>query len=86
MQSSVNLAQGRRISEVFLPDFLLKRKKRSKKRSLDQNGFIAPLEEVKKDHILNVYEYSGNNKAQTARLLGIGLNTLRRKLKGYHTG
>jgi len=86
IQSSVNLAQGRRISEAFLPDFLLKRKKRKKLRRIEQNGSIAPLEEIEKDHILKVYEYSGNNKARTARLLGIGLNTLRRKLKGYHVG
>jgi hypothetical protein len=47
------LAQGKWISEVFLPDFLLKRKKRSKKRILDRNGFITPLEEIEKDHIMN---------------------------------
>ncbi len=83
IQSSINLAQGRRISEVFLPEFLLKRNKRLKKKIPQQNGPIAPLEEIEKAHILKAYEYSKNNKAQTARLLGIGLNTLRRKLKYY---
>ncbi|MBW2055228.1 MAG: hypothetical protein JRI29_05965, partial [Deltaproteobacteria bacterium] len=29
------------------------------------------------------YQLTGRNKSQTARLLGIGLNTLRRKLKSY---
>jgi len=83
IQSSINLAQGRRISEAFLPEFLLKRKKGLKKKIPKQNGPIAPLEEIEKDHILKAYDYSGKNKAQTARLLGIGLNTLRRKLKYY---
>jgi DNA-binding NtrC family response regulator len=65
---------------------LLKRKKIKKKKILDQNAFIVPLEEIEKDHILKVYKYTGTKKAQTARLLGIGLNTLRRKLKGCPMG
>ena len=83
IQSSINLAQGGRISEAFLPEFLLKRRKGLQKEIPEQNGPIAPLEEIEKDHILKAYDYSGKNKAQTARLLGIGLNTLRRKLKYY---
>jgi len=83
IQSSANLAQGRRISEAFLPEFLLKRKKGLKKKIPKQNGSIAPLEEIERGHILKAYDYSGKNKALTARLLGIGLNTLRRKLKYY---
>jgi len=47
---------------------------------------LSPLEEIEKDHILKVYENSGNKKARTARLLGMGLNTLTRKLKGYPMG
>jgi two-component system response regulator AtoC len=83
IQSSINLAQGRRISEAFLPEFLLKRKKGLKNKIPEQNGSIPPLEEIEKDHILKAYDYSGKNKALTARLLGIGLNTLRRKLNHY---
>jgi DNA-binding NtrC family response regulator len=74
------------ISEAFLPEFLLKRKKGLKKKIPKQNGSIAPLEEIEKDHILKVYDYSGKNKALTARLLGIGLNTLRGKPKDYGVG
>jgi two-component system response regulator AtoC len=47
------------------------------------NAPIKPLAEVEKDHISMVYEQTGANKSRTARLLGIGLNTLRRKLVGY---
>ena len=44
---------------------------------------IAPLAVIEKDHILNAYRKTGHNKLQTAKLLDIGLNTLRRKLKEY---
>ena len=44
---------------------------------------ILPLEEVEKAHILNAYNQLGRNKSQTAKTLGIGLNTLRRKLESY---
>jgi two-component system response regulator AtoC len=44
---------------------------------------IAPLEHIEKSHIIRAYKLTGRNKSQTARLLGIGLNTLRRKLKSY---
>jgi DNA-binding protein Fis len=44
---------------------------------------IAPLREVEKTFILRIYEKTNKNKMKTARILGIGLNTLRRKLKSY---
>jgi DNA-binding protein Fis len=33
-----------------------------------------------------VYEQTNQNKTQSAKILGIGLNTLRRKLKAYGVG
>ena len=41
------------------------------------------LSAVEKAHILKVYQSMKGNKSQTARSLGIGLNTLRRKLESY---
>jgi DNA-binding NtrC family response regulator len=41
------------------------------------------LAEVERRHILEVYRKLGCNKVRTARALGVGLNTLRRKLKSY---
>jgi DNA-binding protein Fis len=41
------------------------------------------LSEVEKAHILNVYQTAHQNKSEAARILGIGLNTLRRKLEEY---
>lgn len=83
VQSTVNLAQGRTISIKFLPDYIQKRKPISKHRQPSPSESIASLAQVEKSHILKAYSEMGKNKSQTARILGIGLNTLRRKLKSY---
>jgi transcriptional regulator with PAS, ATPase and Fis domain len=83
LQSAVNLAQDRPISIHFLPGNIRKRKKVSRHRVPETTGPITPLWEVEKAYILRVYEQAGRNKAQASDLLGIGLNTLRRKLKLY---
>jgi two-component system response regulator HydG len=44
---------------------------------------MASLEEMEKRHIQAVLEQCGGNKAETARVLEIGYNTLWRKLKKY---
>ena len=46
-------------------------------------GELEPLVEVERRHILAVYEAVGNNKSRAARVLGIGLQTLHRKLRAY---
>lgn len=83
IQSAVNLSQGTSISVKFLPKQLQKRKPISKKGSAFKADKILPLAEVEKSHILAVYQDTGKNKSRTAKLLGIGLNTLRRKLESY---
>ena len=47
------------------------------------SGAIRPLEEVERDYILGVLRALGDNKAQAAAELNIGLATLYRKLKEY---
>lgn len=47
------------------------------------NGTAAKLEEVERRHILEVFESCGRNQVETAEKLGIGRNTLWRKLKEY---
>ena len=83
IQSAVNLAQGKPISSDFLPEHLRKRKSISKCLTQSVSEDISPLAQIEKSHIIRAYKLTGRNKSRTARLLGIGLNTLRRKLKLY---
>lgn len=81
--SALNLAQGKLISIHELPDGLRKLKYASRGRQKSDPGDTAPLADVEKAHILKIYTRTGKNKSKTARQLGIGLNTLRRKLLSY---
>ena len=45
-----------------------------------------PLVEVEREHILRTLEAAGDNRSRAAELLGIGRNTLLRKLKAYGRG
>ncbi|MCK5507398.1 MAG: hypothetical protein KAI50_02625 [Desulfobacterales bacterium] len=83
IQLAVNLAQGGQISVSCLPAHLRKRKPVARSYSQKESSSIAPLEEVEKAHVLKAYEQTGKIKTQTAKLLSIGLNTLRRKLNVY---
>ena len=83
IQAAVNLAQGRPISAKYLPPQLVKQKGVTAVAHRPEHETIATLEQVEKEHILDVYNLMGKNKSQTARSLGIGLNTLRRKLESY---
>ena len=83
IQSAVNLSQGRSIAPRHLPVLIQKIKSKSKTAIPAGAAPIIPLADVEKKHILNAYNQTQKNKSQTAELLGIGLNTLRRKLKSY---
>ena len=85
IQSAVNLAQGRPLAARFLPEQIRKQKAivscEENLRSAEDR--INSLAEIEKHHILMAYRRFNRNKSKTARRLGIGLNTLRRKLKTY---
>ena len=83
IQLVVNLAQGRQITINFLPAYLRKRKPVTRSYFQKEGSSVTSLEEVEKTHILKIYEQTGKTKTQTAQLLSIGLNTLRRKLNAY---
>jgi len=83
IQSSVNLAQTRPIAPQHLPEIMRKQRLTSKAANLSSGDTVATLDQIQKEHILSVYEQMGHNKSRTARSLGIGLNTLRRKLEAY---
>jgi len=82
VQSAVNLAQGRPIAPEFLPKDLLQNSKTAVC-APPESISIRPLADIEREHILNTYTHTGQNKSKTARMLGIGLNTLRRKLRAY---
>jgi transcriptional regulator with PAS, ATPase and Fis domain len=83
IQSAVNLAQGSVISVKHLPAHLKKTRSKLRAAHNSESAEIIPLAEMEKRHILNAYNQTNKNKSQTARLLGIGLNTLRRKIESY---
>lgn len=84
LQSAINLARGAPINETHLPAHILATLKECVETDPSSGSDpIKPLAEVEKEHILKAYERTAENKSKTARLLGIGLNTLRRKLASY---
>jgi transcriptional regulator with PAS, ATPase and Fis domain len=83
IQSALNLTQGKPISTKVLPPYIQRKKAILKKNSQIETSPDIPIAEVEKSHILKVYEQTGRNKSQAAKLLAIGLNTLRRKLESY---
>jgi two-component system, NtrC family, response regulator HydG len=48
-----------------------------------KSGPIRPLEDVEREYILAAVESVGGNRTRAAGNLGIGLATLKRKLKRY---
>jgi len=83
IQSAVNLAHGDKITSHCLPADMRTRKKEAAAIAETPRYARTNLAHVEKEHILNIYRETGQNKMRTARLLGLGLNTLRRKLASY---
>jgi two-component system response regulator AtoC len=82
LQSAANLAQGRSVAAKHLPAQVAAQGARVCPQQ-DESGGIRRLAAVEQAHILSVYRALGRNKSRTARALGIGLNTLRRRLRDY---
>ena len=83
IHSTLNLSRGHHISTAFLPKNVLRTKKVSKVGQDSASHAHLSLEQVEKNHVLNVYNQTGQNKSETARILGIALNTLRKKIDSY---
>lgn len=83
IQATINLAQGRSITPALLPQAIRNAKADIKTGSPERTCLPETLSTVEKQHILRVYKMMQQNKSKTARTLGIGLNTLRRKLAAY---
>ncbi|HYG67455.1 MAG TPA: helix-turn-helix domain-containing protein, partial [Anaeromyxobacteraceae bacterium] len=71
------LARGAHIRPEHLPDEL-----RAPPRPSARPG-ARTLAEVEREHVLAVLEACGGSQAEAARILGIGRNTLWRKLRAY---
>jgi DNA-binding NtrC family response regulator len=84
IQSAVNLAEGGTITAGLLPPSFRENRKTIPAPPADNEGEGGlSLAEMEKSYILKVYQQQDQNKSRTARRLGIGLNTLRRKLAAY---
>jgi DNA-binding NtrC family response regulator len=71
IESAANLAQGKKISKIFLPDTIQRLKPKKKPDYSPESAPMVSLAEMEKSYILNVYAQTGKNKSQTARHLGI---------------
>ena len=84
-QAALNLAGRRPLAPRHLPEEIrrLRTAAAAAPGNAPQVERIAALAEIEKEHVLKAYEACGRVKARTAQVLGIGLNTLRRKLESY---
>jgi DNA-binding NtrC family response regulator len=83
LHTAVNLAQGRPISDKHLPAEVRKSAMANLKATKPSMQGVVPLAQWEKHYILKIYKQADTNKAVTAKFLGIGVNTLRRKLQAY---
>ena len=83
IQTLVCVSQSKSISANSLPAYFKRQKTLSLVPQESGRDQILSIKELEKSHILKVYEQTGRNKSETAKLLEIGLNTLRRKLQSY---
>lgn len=78
--SAVLLEQGAELSLSSLPS---QSPVFSKKLPAVLSDELPPLQEIEKQYIYKVLSATRDNRTQAARILGIGLRTLQRKLKSY---
>jgi DNA-binding NtrC family response regulator len=83
IQSAVNLSRGKPITAGSLPAYLVRQMPQSTVQQQPGHDPMVSLKQMERDYILKVYNHLGQNKSNAAKLLGIGLNTLRRKLESY---
>ncbi len=83
IQSAVTLAQGHPLDAAHLPAHVRGAVHRAAPAASFADEELRDLAAVEKEHILRAYGRHSGNKSQTAKTLGIGLNTLRRKLAVY---
>lgn len=85
VQAALNLAGKGPIATTSLPPYVLKaaEQERKGKGGATEEPVATSLAQMEREYIIKAYEQTGKNKLRTAKLLDIGLNTLRRKLSSY---
>jgi DNA-binding NtrC family response regulator len=81
IEHAVALCAGSRVDVDDLPEELRSAMPRSR-----ASGPTRPLDDVEREYILAAVESVGGNRKRAAADLGIGLATLKRKLKRYASG
>lgn len=78
IEHGLALSQGGDIAPEHLPDDLL-----HPARGRGRPALLRSLAEVEREHVVRVLEACGGRQVEAARVLGIGRNTLWRKLRDY---
>jgi len=76
------IAIGPEIQQEDLPDELLRPRPPGARPAADPSA-LRSLAEVEREHLLRVLDACGGSQSEAARVLGIGRNTLWRKLREY---
>lgn len=71
------------VPDIYMLNFEESSNKSIKIKSAANVSSVLSLKEMEKEHIVNVLESTGHNITQAASVLGIGRNTLYRKLKEF---
>ena len=79
MRHAAVLARGGEVRREHLPEELL----RTAPPAARKAASARKLAEVEREHVLRVLEACGGSQVEAARVLGIGRNTLWRKLRAY---
>ncbi|WP_440997484.1 sigma-54-dependent transcriptional regulator [Arhodomonas sp. SL1] len=82
MERAVTLSRDGRIRREDLPPRLLRHAGRDSGEGESGPAILRPLAEVEREHVRAVMQAVGGNKRRAAEILGIGRQTLYRKLEG----
>lgn len=85
LERAVILAEGAQIELSHLPEYILNPTASDGKNSKGISGGVTAAQ-AEKELILRTLKETGNNKAETARRLGLDVKTIRNKLKTYGIG
>lgn len=83
IHSAVNLNSGSSLLAQTLPSYIRKISPLRKSEIREPDRKQKTLAQIEKEHVKNTYRECAKNKFQTAKVLDVALNTLRKKLKDY---